>query len=210
MSAYAPSTEFLTPLARSTKPWTHGSKPQGFHTAGFEESIWICKAGGEYEHDLIVSAHIDDTLMACKSIDTLECFKTPFWTRFEGTDEGDVTTYLGGELIRDRPNRTITYRQSVYARKILQIYDAWDKPHYVNPALHLRYHGITGHLLFLVTMTRCYLAFAYAELSKFVQAPGEVHLRAAERTLQYLRGSFELGLTYSDPGPARRNILQGW
>eukprot|EP00961_Rhodomonas_salina_P049307 662240-Rhodomonas_salina.1 len=60
--------------------------------------------------------------------DTLECFKTAFLTRFEGTDEGDVTTYLGGELIRDRQNRTITYSQSVYARKILQIYCAWDKP----------------------------------------------------------------------------------
>eukprot|EP00961_Rhodomonas_salina_P190942 2576471-Rhodomonas_salina.1 len=59
-------------------------------------------------------------------------------------------------------------------------------------------------------MTRCDLALAYAELSKFVQAPGEVHLKAAERVLQYLQGSFELGLTYSYPGPDRRNILMGW
>eukprot|EP00961_Rhodomonas_salina_P118095 1589317-Rhodomonas_salina.2 len=61
-------------------------------------------------------------------------------------------------------------------------------------------------------MTQCYLAFAYAELSKLVQAPGKVHLKAAERALlvQYLRGLFELGLTYSDQGPVHRNILQGW
>eukprot|EP00961_Rhodomonas_salina_P266099 3596715-Rhodomonas_salina.1 len=127
--------------------------------------------------------------MACKSIDTLEHFKTAFLTRFEGTDEGDLTTYLGGELIRDRQNSTITYRQSVYARKILQIYGAWDKPavktpleagtrlskadspSYVDPALHQQYSRITGHLLFLVTMKLCDLVFAYAELSKFVQAP---------------------------------------
>eukprot|EP00961_Rhodomonas_salina_P081845 1100360-Rhodomonas_salina.1 len=79
--------------------------------------------------------------------------------------------------------RTITFRQSVYACKILQIYGAWDKPavktpleagtrltkedlpEFVDPALHHRYQGITGHLSFLVTMTRCDLAFAYAELS---------------------------------------------
>eukprot|EP00961_Rhodomonas_salina_P127124 1713688-Rhodomonas_salina.1 len=151
--------------------------------------------------------------MACESIATLEKFKTAFLTRFKGTNEGDVTTYLGGELICDRANRTITYCQSIYARKILQIYCAWDQPSvktpleagtllskvdspsYVDPALHSCYRGITGHLSFLVTMTRCYLAFAYAELSKFVQAPGEVHLKAAERVLQYLRGTFELGLT---------------
>eukprot|EP00961_Rhodomonas_salina_P003141 43515-Rhodomonas_salina.1 len=129
--------------------------------------------------------------MACESISTLEKFKTSFLTHFEGTDEGDVTTYLGGELIRDSANRTITYCQLIYARKILQIYGAWDQPavktpleagtwlskadspSYVDPALHCRYLGITGHLSFLVTMTRCDLAFAYAELSKFVQAPGE-------------------------------------
>eukprot|EP00961_Rhodomonas_salina_P229686 3104114-Rhodomonas_salina.1 len=40
-----------------------------------------------------------------------------------------------------------------------------DSPEFVDPALHCRYRGITGHLSFLVTMTRCDLAFAYAELS---------------------------------------------
>eukprot|EP00961_Rhodomonas_salina_P198381 2676418-Rhodomonas_salina.1 len=166
--------------------------------------------------------------MACASLDTLEKFKSAFLTHFEGTNEGDVTTYLGGELIPDSANRTITYRQSVYERKILQIYGSWDKPSvltlleagarltkadspsYVDPALHRRYQGITGHLSFLVTMTQCNLEFAYAELSKFVQAPGEVHLKAVERVLQYLWGSFELRLTYSYPGPDRLNILMGW
>eukprot|EP00961_Rhodomonas_salina_P129394 1742810-Rhodomonas_salina.1 len=66
--------------------------------------------------------------MVCDSLATLEKFKSAFLTCFEGTDEGDVTTYLGGELISDSVNRTITYRQSVYAHKILQIYGAWDKP----------------------------------------------------------------------------------
>eukprot|EP00961_Rhodomonas_salina_P133352 1794003-Rhodomonas_salina.2 len=64
--------------------------------------------------------------MACKSLPTLEKFKTAFLTHFEGTNEGEVTTYLGGELIRDSAQRTITFRQSVYASKILQIYGAWD------------------------------------------------------------------------------------
>eukprot|EP00961_Rhodomonas_salina_P075929 1019133-Rhodomonas_salina.3 len=44
-------------------------------------------------------------------------------------------------------------------------------------------------------MTQCDLAFAYVELSKFVQCPGEAHLKAAERVLQYLRGTYDLGLT---------------
>jgi hypothetical protein len=116
----------------------------------------------------------------------------------------------------------------VYAKKILQIYDSWDVkpvdtqlvagvrltnadcPEFVDPDLHRRYRGITGHLSFLVTMTRCDLAFAYTELSKFVQRPGKEHMQAAARVLQYLRGTFEDGLVYSDPGPDRRNIMGGW
>ena len=38
-------------------------KGQGFGSAGFEDSVWVCKAGGAYPHRLVVSAHIDNTLM---------------------------------------------------------------------------------------------------------------------------------------------------
>eukprot|EP00961_Rhodomonas_salina_P059662 801064-Rhodomonas_salina.1 len=60
---------------------------QGFVTAGFEDSVWVQEAGGQYQHSLIVSVHIDDTLMACKSKKTMAAFKKAFLTRFEGTDE---------------------------------------------------------------------------------------------------------------------------
>ncbi len=124
--------------------------------------------------------------------------------------------------------RSITFRQSVYAQKVLQIYGAWDafpvrtplepgvrltaadSPEFVDPDLQRRYRDITGHLSFLVTMTRCDLAFAYAELSKFVQSPGPVHLLAAELVLAYLKGTYTDGLVYSDPGPGLRNVLGGW
>eukprot|EP00961_Rhodomonas_salina_P123232 1659996-Rhodomonas_salina.1 len=58
--------------------------------------------------------------MACESIDTLKDFKREFLKQYEGTDEGEVTTYLGCELIRDRVNQSINFRQAVYARKILR------------------------------------------------------------------------------------------
>jgi hypothetical protein len=85
-----------------------------------------------------------------------------------------------------------------------------DCPDIVNPDIHRRYRGIVGHLSFLVQMTRPDLAYAYAELSKFCQSPGLVHLHAAERVLQYLRGTYDIGITYSDPGEALRNKLGGW
>eukprot|EP00961_Rhodomonas_salina_P263706 3564258-Rhodomonas_salina.1 len=60
-------------------------------------------------------------------------------------------------------------------------------------------------------MTRPDLAFAFAELSKFVQNPGPVHLKAARRTLTYLAGSPDKGLTYSRPALDKHvNRLYGW
>eukprot|EP00961_Rhodomonas_salina_P211570 2856719-Rhodomonas_salina.1 len=85
-----------------------------------------------------------------------------------------------------------------------------DSPEVTDPELHRLYSGITGHLSFLVTMTLCDLVFSYTELSKFVQCPGPVHLKASERVLQFLRGPYEDGLTYSDPGPALWNRLLCW
>eukprot|EP00961_Rhodomonas_salina_P064183 862938-Rhodomonas_salina.2 len=57
-------------------------KEQGFTTAGFKDSVWVHEAGGQYPHRLVVSAHIYDTLMECKSLGTLQAFKQQFLTRF--------------------------------------------------------------------------------------------------------------------------------
>jgi hypothetical protein len=55
-----------------------------------------------------------------------------------------------------------------------------DCPQVVDPALHRRYHSVVGCLSYLVNMTRPDLAFAYSQLSKFVQYPGVVHLKTAK------------------------------
>jgi hypothetical protein len=48
-------------------------------------------------------------------------------------------------------------------------------------------------------MTRPDLAFAYSELSKYVQCPQPDHMLAAQQAydlLRYLRGTYELGIRY--------------
>jgi hypothetical protein len=64
-------------------------------------------------------------------------------------------------------------------------------------AFHLRYRGIVGSLSYLVNMTRPDLAFAYSELSKYVQRPDKAHMDAAEHTLRYFRGTFYKSLCFS-------------
>jgi hypothetical protein len=50
-------------------------KSEGFHTIGFEESVWERVVGGKYAEDIYVSAHVDHCLIACKSKDIMTAFK---------------------------------------------------------------------------------------------------------------------------------------
>ena len=97
---------------------------------------------------------------------------------FVGTDEGEVTQYLGCELIRDRKARTAKLVQSGYAERVLKTFGMWncksvstpldsnsrlsksDCPEVIDPVVHHRYRGITGCQSYLVNMTRPDLAFA--------------------------------------------------
>jgi hypothetical protein len=76
-------------------------KSEGSDTIGFEESVWRRADGGKYDEDIYVSDHVDDCLIACKSKDIMTVFKKEILTRFVGTDEEEVTEYLGYELICD-------------------------------------------------------------------------------------------------------------
>ena len=85
-----------------------------------------------------------------------------------------------------------------------------DCPQVVDPALHRRYRSIVGCLSYLVNMTRPDVVFAYSQLSKFVQYPGVVHLQAAERVLQYVRGNYDQRITFCELGAEVKNKLIGW
>ena len=77
-----------------------------------------------------------------------------------------------------------------------------------DPAAHRRYRGIVGSLGYLVNMTRPDLAWAYSELSKYVQFPGKPHMLAAEHVLRYLRGTYNKYILYSRDVPRTlRNVL---
>eukprot|EP00961_Rhodomonas_salina_P262485 3547211-Rhodomonas_salina.1 len=85
-----------------------------------------------------------------------------------------------------------------------------DSQDIVDPALQRSYRMILGFTGFLVQMTRPDLTFSYAALSAFLACQGVKHLREAEHMLQYLRAPSTKGITYSNPGPGKHNVLMGW
>ena len=74
---------------------------------------------------------MDDCLIACKSKDIIAAFKGKILTRFIGTDEGEVTEYLGCKLIRDRSAKTTN--MGTYSERVLKIVGMWDCKPYATP-----------------------------------------------------------------------------
>jgi hypothetical protein len=189
---------------------------QGYTKVGYEESMWMAQSNG---HQILLAAHIDDFIISCAHRPTLDAFRNALLARFDGTTDGAIQTYLGCEIERDMSTGTTTLSQKHYAEDILRTYGFWGSlplatmlpPHTrlskddCDPtperAFHLRYRGIVGSLGYLVNMTRPDLAFAYSELSKYVQRPGKAHMAAAEHTLRYLRGTFDKSLRFSRDCP---------
>ena len=158
----------------------------------------------------------------------MDAFRLRLLKAFAGTYEGAVQTYLGCEIERDLTKGTTRLSQTHYSIDILKTYGHWDStpaptPMIPNtrlrkedcdmnpdPAAHRRYRGIVGSLGYLVNMTRPDLAWAYSELSKYVQFPGKPHMLAAEHVLRYLRGTYNKYILYSRDVPRTlRNVLWG-
>jgi hypothetical protein len=89
--------------------------------------VWKRTADDRYAADIYVSAHVDDSLICCPSLMVLQQFKDDM----QGRDEGEVTQYLGCQLIRDRPNSTSCFVQTAYTERLLRTFGMWDS----SPAL---------------------------------------------------------------------------
>ena len=76
----------------------------------------------------------------CKSKDIMAAFKKEILTRFIGTDEGEVTEYLEGELIRHRSAKTAKLVQRGYAERL----DCGTASHVL---LHRKVYDVGGGIL---------------------------------------------------------------
>ena len=133
--------------------------------------------------------------------------------QFKMKDLGPVKHYLGIEVQRTKNEIRLT--QTEYATEILKRFgmeDCAPKPTPMDPGIRLdidvagnplaeadkvRYQQAVGSLLYLSLGTRPDIAFAVSILSRFTANPHELHEKALHRVLRYIRGTLDVGITYS-------------
>ena len=69
---------------------------------------------------LYIAIYVDDLLIAGPSKDEIQELKDALSAKFQMTDLGPCTYYLGMSIIRDRANKTIYLSQKPYLKKIIK------------------------------------------------------------------------------------------
>ncbi|CAI7896760.1 unnamed protein product [Closterium sp. NIES-54] len=166
-----------------------------------------------------VLVYVLDLVFATADTEALTLVKSELQKRHTCTDLGELHSYLGLQITRDRARRTITLTQSHMVHQVLQRFGfQFSLPHptplstshslsappsdeSVEPSGP--YPALVGCLMYLMTCTRPDLAYPLSLLARYV-APGrqrKMHWDAAKRVLRYLCSTSGMGLVLGGRGP---------
>ncbi|CAI7778268.1 unnamed protein product [Closterium sp. NIES-54] len=171
-----------------------------------------------------VLVYVDDLVFATADTEALAHVKSELQKRHTCIDLGELTSYLGLRITRDRAQHTFTLIQSHMVQQVLQRFgftysspqstplptgDSLSAPP-LDESVELSgpYPELVGCLMYLMTCTRPDLAYPLSLLARYV-APGrhrKVHWDAAKRVLRYLCSTSGMGLVL---GGQARVVLTG-
>ncbi|CAI7763750.1 unnamed protein product, partial [Closterium sp. NIES-54] len=151
-----------------------------------------------------VLVYVDDLVFATAYTEALTLVKSELQKRHTCTDLGELRSYLGLQITRDRARRTITFTQSHMVHQVLQRFGfefSSPQPTPLSTSHSLSappsdesvepsgpYLELVGCLMYLMTCTGPNLAYPLSLLARYV-APGrhrKVHWDGAKRVLQYI------------------------
>ncbi|CAI5948989.1 unnamed protein product [Closterium sp. NIES-65] len=167
-----------------------------------------------------IFVYVDDLVFATADTAGLAHLKSELQKRHTCTDLGELRSYLGLQITRDRAQRTIALTQSHMVQQVLQRFSfTYSSPQATSlPTRHSLsalpldesvessgpYPELVGCLMYLMTCTRPDLAYPLSTLARYV-APGRhrpEHLAAAKRVLRYLCSTSGMGLVLGGQSPA--------
>ncbi|CAI7837701.1 unnamed protein product, partial [Closterium sp. NIES-53] len=194
----------------------------GFAPSTADPSLFLCTDATLPPFYVLV--HVDDLVFATADTEALALVKSKVQKRHTCTDLGELTSYLGLRITRDRAQHTITLTQSHMVQLVLQRFGfTYSSPQSTPlPTGHSLsappsdesvepsgpYPELVGCLMYLMTCTRPDLAYPLSLLARYV-APGrhrKVHWDAAKRVLRYLCSTSGMGLVL---GGRARVVLTG-
>jgi hypothetical protein len=199
-------------LKQAPRVW-HNKLSAALDTMGFKPSAADPALFTKSETTAVhLLTYVDDILVVTADTEALAETKTQLLHTFEGRDLGPATFYLGMDIHRDRPARTISLGQSRLTADLLEKYGMAEcKPLSVplSPAAKLTKDGepldttaygyaqLIGSLMYLSVCTRPDIAQAVGALARYMASPTAAHWQAAKGVLRYIAGTPGFGITFS-------------
>ncbi|CAI7897004.1 unnamed protein product [Closterium sp. NIES-54] len=189
----------------------------GFAPSTADPSLFLCTDTSLPPFYILV--YVDDLVFATADTAGLAHVKSELQKRHTCTHLGELRSYLGLQITRDRARRTITLTQSHMVQQVLQRFDftysspqatpqstrhslsALPSDESVEPSGP--YPELVGCLMYRMTCTRPDLAYPLSILARYV-APARhrpEHMAAAKRVLRYLCSTSGLGLVLGGRSP---------
>jgi hypothetical protein len=160
---------------------------------------------------ILIALHVDDQIIASSDLAELQSDKKEIDEKYGITDNGELCDFLGMRITRDRPARKL------WIENLLESFGLSDcnpvktalppkfKFRPSTPEDHLLakdfpFAQVVGSLLLLAFTSRSDIAHAASLLSRALSNWNREHWQAAKGCLRYLRGTFDLALTYDASG----------
>jgi transposase InsO family protein len=181
----------------------------GFKASDADPSLFTLhnKANSVY---LLV--YVDDILIAGDDTTTVNAIKQKLLKSFQGRDLGEITSFLGINISRDRAKKELKIDQKGMIKDIIEEFGMEDaKPRSTPMSTSLKltknegetldkekypYGTLVGKLMFLAVATRPDLAYTVGALTRFMANPTIVHWQVAKDVVRYLAKTPERGITF--------------
>ena len=174
----------------------------GFDQLTADTSVYVYRRQGGIT---ILMVYVDDITVMGNDAAHIILVKQELAKRFDLTDLGELTYFLGIRVTRDRKNRTLELDQSKYIRDVLIRFQMIDVTPAFTPlaagsqllkssrpvedndsSFITHYQSLVGSLMYAMLGTRPDLSFAVTKLSQFGSNPTDYHFKAAKHVLRYL------------------------
>jgi hypothetical protein len=185
----------------------------GYKRTHADAGIYVCHQQ-EGDGPLFVIVYVDDITILGKSLQAVQRLKSDLSACYEMSDLGEIESYFGVRIMRDRKLKRLEIDQSGYLRDVLEHFGMADaNPHStLLPAgaeEHLikydgqastsdikHYQSLIGSLMYLQIGMRPDISFAVAHLAQYAANPSPQHQRLAQYILAYLVGTVDMRLVY--------------
>ena len=155
-----------------------------------------------------MGVYVDDLIVIGSSTEAIKTFKGEMKKRFEMSDLGSLSSYLGLEV--KQVDDYIFLSQNTCAQKILE-YAQLTECNAVSTPVEARvkftrieesdrmnvttYRSLIVSLRYL-THTRLDLLYSVGILSRYMEKPSQEHLNVVKRVIRYVKGTTDYGLLY--------------